>query len=142
MTLKSSRFMFVCYPWKTLIRQSAKARANTDSVRDYIYCCFNKLDIQTFVDVMMDMVGKCLHKDRGYRFRQPVLLFCGVDDKLGNIRKVAAPWTKEDRNITLYMVEHAGHNSNQDQPESVNTLMRNFLNNDQDCKSNLLINTK
>lgn len=141
MTLKSSRFMFACYPWKTLIHQSAKVSANTDSVRDYISSCFNKLDKQTFVDVMMDMVGSCLHEDTGYRFSQPVLLLCGVDDKLGNIKKVAEPWAKEDSNITLYMVEHAGHNSNQDQPGLVNALMYSFLNNNQDCKRNSL-NTK
>lgn len=136
LTLKFSRFIFACYPWRTLIRQSAKASANTNRVRDYIKSCFNNLDKRTFVEVMMDMVGSCLHEDTGYKFRQPVLLLCGVDDKLGNIRKIAEPWAKEDSNITLHMIEHAGHNSNQDQPELVNTLIYNFLNNDQDCKRN------
>jgi pimeloyl-ACP methyl ester carboxylesterase len=126
-TLKFSRFMFACYPWEMLKSQMAKASADTDTVRDYIYSCFNKLDKQTFVDIMMDMVVSCLHEDASYRFRQPVLLLCGVDDNLGNIKKVAGPWAKEDSNITLHMVEYAGHNSNQDQPESVNTLMRSFL---------------
>jgi pimeloyl-ACP methyl ester carboxylesterase len=121
--------MFACYPWKTLKSQVAKVSANTDSVREYIYSCFNKLDKQTFIDIMMDMAGSCLHEDTEYRFRQPVLLLCGVDDKLGNIRKVAEASAKEDSNISLHMVEHAGHNSNQDQPELVNTMMRGFLNN-------------
>lgn len=132
LTLKFARFMFACYPWKMLMRQSATASSNTNSVRDYIYNCFNKLGKQTFVNVMIDMVGSCLHEDTGYRFRHPVLLLCGVDDKLGNIKKVAEPWAKEDSNITLHMVEHAGHNSNQDQPELVNTLIYSFLNNNQD----------
>lgn len=134
--LKSSRFIFNCYPWKTLISQSAKASANTDGVRNYIFNCINKLDKQTFTDVMIDMASSCLHEDTGYRFRQPVLLLCGVDDKLGNIKKVAGPWAKEDSNITLHMVEHAGHNSNQDQPELVNAFMCSFLNNNQNCKIN------
>ncbi len=127
MMLKSSRYIFACYPWEMLKIQMTKASADNESVRNYIYSCFNKLDKQTFVDVMMDMIVSCLHEDSGYRFRQPVLLLCGADDNLGNIKKVAGPWAKEDSNITLYMIENAGHNSNQDRPETVNTLMRSFL---------------
>lgn len=127
--LKSSRYIFACYPWRTLMRQSANASADTESVRDYIYRCFKNLGKKTFVDVMMELAGSCLHEDTEYRIKQPVLLLCGVDDKLGNIKKSAGPWAKEDPNITLHMLEHAGHNSNQDQPESVNSLIRSFINN-------------
>lgn len=129
MMLRSSRFIFACYPWEMLKNIMAKASADIDNVRDYIYKCFCKLDKQTFIDIMMDMIVSCLHEDAGYRFRQPVLLLCGVDDKLGNIKKVAGPWVKEDSNITFYMIEHAGHNSNQDQPELVNKLISGFLSN-------------
>lgn len=125
--MKSSRFLFACYPWKILIRQSAEASSNTDSVRKYISDCFNKMDKRIFVEVMLNMAGICLHEDSAYRFHQPVLLLCGADDRLGNIRKVAAPWAKEDDNCTLHMIEHASHNSNQDNPEQVNRLIAGFL---------------
>ena len=125
--LKTSRFIFACYPWKTLMRQSAEASANSDSVRKYIYGCFEKLSKTGFVDVMMELAGNCLHEDRDYRFRQPVLLLCGADDKLGNIRKSAMPWAEEDKNITFHEIAGAGHNSNQDQPEEVNILINSFL---------------
>ena len=126
-SLKSAKFIFACYLWKTLIRQSAEASANNDSVRSYILDCFNKLSKQTFVEVMLNMIGSCLHDDPSYRFHQPVLLLCGVDDKLGNIRKVAEPWAKEDRNCTFHMIEHASHNSNQDNPTQVNNFIMDFL---------------
>ena len=127
--LKSSRFIFACYPGKMLIRQSAKASADTESVRAYIYHCFKNLGKKAFVEIMMELAGSCLHEDTEYRIKQPVLLLCGVDDNLGNIRKSAEPWAKEDPNITLHMLEHAGHNSNQDRPESVNLLICSFINN-------------
>lgn len=127
LALKSARFLFALYPWKTLIRQSAEASANTESVRKYIFGCFNKLNKKTFVEVMLNMSGSCLHEDAAYRFRQPVLLLCGVDDRLGNIRKVASPWAEEDNNCTLHMVEHASHNSNQDNPVQVNQWIADFL---------------
>ena len=77
---------------------------------------------------MMSMTVDCLHEDTGFRFKQPVLLLYGADDQLGNIRKVAGPWAKDDKNITLHRIEHAGHNSNQDQPELVNHLITCFIN--------------
>jgi len=76
---------------------------------------------------MLNMAGSCLHEDIAYRFHQPVLLLCGVDDKLGNIRKVAEPWAKEDSNCTLHLIEHANHNANQDNPVKVNELITDFL---------------
>jgi pimeloyl-ACP methyl ester carboxylesterase len=126
--LKSSRFMFDCYPEKMLLSQCAKASAVTESVRQYIYQCFKRLGKRGFVDVMMNMIVSCLHEDTGFRFKQPVLLLCGAADQLGNIRKVAGPWAKEDSNISLYMIEQAGHNSNQDQPELANKLIYSFVN--------------
>ena len=127
LALKSARFLFALYPWETLIRQSAEACANTESVQEYIYNCFHQLDKKTFVEVILNMAGSCLHEDTAYRFRQPVLLLCGADDRLGNIRKVAGPWAEEDPNCTLHMVEHASHNSNQDSPEQVNQWIADFL---------------
>lgn len=126
-SLKSARLIFACYPWKILIRQSAGASSNKDGVRSYILDCFNKLNKQTFVEVMLSMIGSCLHYDAEYRFNQPVLLLCGVDDKLGNIRKVAEPWAMEDKNCTLHMIAHASHNSNQDNPAQVNNYIIEFL---------------
>lgn len=125
--LKCSRFLFNCYPWKLLVKQSANSSANNDIVRKYIQGCFEKMDKDTFIDIMMELTG-CLHEDLKFRFKQPALLLCGSDDKLGNIKKVAEPWVKEDSNCTLYMIDNAGHNSNQDNPEMVNRLIHNFLN--------------
>ncbi|MDP4092939.1 MAG: alpha/beta hydrolase [Bacillota bacterium] len=126
-SLKSARFLFNCYPWKSLIKQSANASSNNDSVRKYIQDCFSRLDKNTFVNIMMESAGNCLHEDNTYRFKQPVLLLCGSNDRLGNIRKVARPWAKSDPNVTLYIIQNASHNSNQDQPTVVNELIVNFL---------------
>jgi dTDP-4-amino-4,6-dideoxygalactose transaminase len=79
------------------------------------------------IDIMMELTG-CLHEDPEFMFRQPVLLLCGSDDKLGNIKKIAEPWARGDSNCMLHMIDNAGHNSNQDNPEMVNELICNFLN--------------
>ncbi len=126
--LKSAKPIFACYPEQMLLSQCAKASANTESVRQYIYQCFKRLGKQAFVDVIMNMTVYCLHEDTDFRFKQPVLLLCGADDQLGNIRKVAGPWAKDDSKITLHRIERAGHNSNQDQPEVVNRRIADFIN--------------
>lgn len=124
--LKCSKFIFNCYPWKTLIKQSANASANKDSVKKYIKNCFDRIDKKTFIDISLELTG-CLHEDRNFRFKQPVLLICGSDDKLGNIKKIAEPWVRDDSSCTLHIVENAGHNSNQDNPEMVNRLINDFI---------------
>ncbi|MEG0775351.1 alpha/beta hydrolase [Clostridium sp.] len=125
-SLKSSKFIFNCYPWKMLIKQSADACGNKDSVKSYVKSCFENIDKETFIDIMMEVIG-CLHFDPEFMFKQPVLLLCGEDDKTGNIKKVATPWAKSDSNCKLYFIQNASHNSNQDNPEQVNQFMKDFL---------------
>ena len=124
--LKSTKFMLNAYPWKTLIEQSANACGNKAHVKKYVIDCFERMDKKTFIDIMIE-VTKCLHYDPEFRFKNPVLLLCGSDDKTGNIRTVAEPWAKEDGNCTLHFIEHAGHNANQDEPEVVNQLIIDFV---------------
>lgn len=126
LSLKCSKLMFNCYPWNKLIRHSADACGNKDSVKKYVRECFEKIDKRTFIDIMMELTG-CLHEDTEYMFTQPVLLLCGSDEKLGNIKRVVEPWARVDKNCRLHIIDNAGHNSNQDNPELVNELICNFL---------------
>lgn len=128
-SLAIARPLFFLYPWKTLIKQSAVASANNKSVQEYIESCFDKLGKAAFVNIVMEMAACCLHEDRQFRFAQPVLLLCGEDDRLGNIRKALKTLAHEDKNCTLYFIGNASHNSNQDNPEKVNELIAAFLKN-------------
>lgn len=124
--LKLSRSIFRCYPWETLIHQSADACGNTAAVKEYVRGCFSQMKKADFIEVMMSLMT-CLREEPQYRFPKPVLLLCGVDDRSGNIRRIAAPWAHSDPNCTLHMIENAGHNSNQDNPHAVNRAIREFL---------------
>ena len=84
------------------------------------------MDKATFIDIMGAVTG-CLHEDAAFRFPQPVLLLCGADDNSGNIRASMTAWAQADENRTLFMIEDAGHNANQDQPEAVNQHILDFL---------------
>ena len=126
--MKMSRFIFNCYPWKLLISQSANACGNTEYVKKYVKQCFERIKKKQFVEIMMSLFD-CLHEDEEYRFKLPVLLICGVDDKSGNIKKTMEAHSKIDSNCTLFIVKNAGHNSNQDNPNDVNNIMLGYLEN-------------
>ncbi|HEX2926171.1 MAG TPA: alpha/beta hydrolase [Ruminiclostridium sp.] len=125
--VKLSRLMFCLYPWKSIIRQSADACGNKECVKSYVRECFKGIGKKMFMNVFIELTT-CLHEDTQFRFKQPVLLFCGADDRLGNIRKIAEPWAADDSAIQLHIIKNAGHNSNQDQPETVNHYIEQFLN--------------
>ena len=127
MALKMSGIIFTFYPWKALVGQSARACGNKAHVQDYVRECFEKLEKPEFIDIITQVTG-CLHEDADFKFKQPVLLICGADDKSGNIKKAMKAWANDDPNCTLHMIENAGHNANQDEPEIVNEHVLVFLN--------------
>ncbi|HZK18835.1 MAG TPA: alpha/beta hydrolase [Clostridia bacterium] len=124
--LKLAKPIFYLYPWNTLIKHSANASANKEQVRKYIRECFSAMKKSDVVDIVTSVLD-CLHEDESYRFPEPVLLLCGVDDRLGNIQRIVATWEKDDPNCILKMIDRAGHNSNQDNPEEVNRAISHFL---------------
>ncbi|MCL2230788.1 MAG: alpha/beta hydrolase [Treponema sp.] len=125
-SIKYSRIIFNCYPWKTLIRQSANACGNAEYTKNYVRSCFEKMEKEAFIEIMMSLF-QCLHEDQKYKYNLPVLLICGKNDKAGNIKKSMKIWAKEDDSCRLCMIENAGHNSNQDNPDDVNDRISLFL---------------
>ena len=126
MLLKITPLILNCYPWKMLIHQSADACGNTEYVKNYVEKCYKKIEKKRFIEIMTSLFS-CLHDDSEYRFKQPVLLICGLDDKSGNIRKAMEILSKNDNNCKLCMIKNAGHNSNQDNPEDVNKCISLFI---------------
>lgn len=119
--------MFNCYPWNILINQSARDCSNKDDIREYVKKCYGSIDKRRFIEIMMELTN-CLHEDESFRFKHPVLLICGSDDKLGNVKKALEKYNKDDAHCVLHIINKAGHNSNQDNPEAVNKLIYSMLN--------------
>jgi len=126
LTLRLASFIFAFYPWNTLINQSADACGNKEEVKRYTKECFSQVEKTTFIDIIT-AVTECLHEDAEYRMKQPVLLICGMDDKSGNIKKTMKYWPEADSNCALHLIKNAGHNANQDEPETVNKYISQFI---------------
>jgi pimeloyl-ACP methyl ester carboxylesterase len=126
-SIKMSPIMFRCYPWKTLVSESVKLCGNTEYTRDYARRCLEKTGKKRTIEILMSTLT-CLHEDDSFRFKQPVLLICGVDEKTTNVKEIMPQWVNEDSSYKLCMIENAGHNSNQDNPKDVNKNILAFLN--------------
>lgn len=124
--LKISRPIFKMFPWKMLVDSSANACGNDIYVKEYAAKCLNHTGKEVFIDVMMSLL-LCLREDENYRFKQPVLMLCGEDDKTGNIKKAMPAWAAKDKNCKLFMINNAAHNSNQDNPQLVNEKIKLFI---------------
>ena len=74
----------------------------------------------------MKMLGDVIDSDPACVFRCPVLLLCGREDKAGSALRHNKAWHKRT-GLPLVFIERAGHNSNTDQPETVNRLIEDFL---------------
>ena len=56
----------------------------------------------------------------------PVVLILGDCDRLGKVASYNKSWAEKEH-YPLHIVEGAAHNSNEDNPEEVNTIIRDFL---------------
>ena len=120
--------MYLSIPWKTLVRLGSTGCATT-------------LQGQTLMREMMAGYGKREYCDlaaHGYRALAdaaaegrpyiidcPSLLICGEKDAAGSARDYNKRWAAAE-NLDLHWIAAAGHNSNTDKPDEVNTLIEEF----------------
>ena len=74
------------------------------------------------------ILAEAYEKDLPYEIKCPALLICGEKDKAGSTVRYNKLWHK-NTDIPIEWIKNAGHNSNTDQPETVNKLIENFINN-------------
>jgi pimeloyl-ACP methyl ester carboxylesterase len=72
------------------------------------------------------ILAEAMEKDLPYKIPCPALLICGEKDKAGSCIRYNKAWHK-DTNIPIEWIKNAGHNSNTDKPEIVNSLIENFV---------------
>ena len=73
------------------------------------------------------ILAEAIGSSRPYDIPCPALLLCGECDKAGSTRNYNRRWSAGE-SLPLQWIPSAGHNSNVDQPDIVNTAIENFLN--------------
>jgi pimeloyl-ACP methyl ester carboxylesterase len=118
--------LFHLYPHELLKKQSAQQSTVKPEVRQYLYEAMSQLSKDNFITIMMG-TSLCLHYEPNYTITQPLLLIRGEYEQLGNIKTAMPRWAARDSQSQYVVVPDAGHCSNQDNPQFVNTLLLDFL---------------
>jgi len=103
--LKNMEAIYRIYPWKSLLKSGPKSVSTTDYGRKLMY------------DMMMVYEVKC-----------PQLVICGKEDRAGSCIRYLKAYEK-NTGKSVQWIDKAGHNSNTDQPDIVNRLIDEFLDN-------------
>lgn len=114
------------WPYEHLKRYTAQMTALSPEARAYAYEAMSQVR-KNDVAIIMNAVGRGLHKEPGYRIPVPALLTHGDRDDAGRIRAYAQQWANEQPNARYEIIPNAGHNANQDNPTFLNRLLLDFL---------------
>lgn len=72
------------------------------------------------------ILAEAIEKNLTYEIKCPHLIICGKEDRAGSCIRYLKVYEK-DTNKQIHWIDHAGHNSNTDQPEIINELIDKFV---------------
>lgn len=127
--LKRTEMIYRPYPWQALIKTGAKGCAETDygqSLMREMMTGYTKDEYCALVCHGYRILANAIEADLPYRIDCPALLICGERDAAGSAKSYNRRWAAEE-NLPLEWIAGAGHNSNTDQPEKVNSLIDDFI---------------
>ena len=116
--------MYRAFPWRTLLNSGPKG------------CCETSHGQRQMLEMMQSYTKEeyCRLAGHGYRMLAEAMdcgrsydIPCGEHDKAGSTRNYNRRWSKGE-GLPLQWIPAAGHNSNVDRPDMVNTAIENFLN--------------
>lgn len=120
------------YPWKWLLKSGTNGVATTyygrKLMRDMmtVYSGDQK-HYAKLAGHGFRILAEAIEADLPYLVECPAMLICGTKDHAGSCIRYSKAWHK-NTGIRLEWIEGAGHNSNTDKPEVVNSLIEEFLN--------------
>lgn len=125
---KIAPYFLKWYPWDKLINLAVHLCGVKPETRLYLAQHYYNMGQELFIKVFLEAMT-FVQEDPSYRINKPVLVLCGKKDRLPGIRKAAPKWLKRNKKCKVCMIDNAGHNANQDNPEKVNELLLEFINN-------------
>ena len=129
--LKRMEPVYRHYPWRSLLKSGTRGVATSEYGRKLMH------DIMMVYDGDQEryaklsghgfrMLAEAYEADLPYRIPCPALLICGEKDQAGSTKRYNKAWHKRT-GIPIKWIKGAGHNSNTDEPELVNTIIERFL---------------
>lgn len=126
--LKRTKGMYLSIPWNMLIAWGSRGTAQSEYGRALMrrmMQSYQKTEYCLLADHGYRILAEAVETGKDYRPLCPVLLLCGEKDAAGSARRYNKAWTKRE-GWPLVWVPGAGHNSNTDAPEFVNSQIQSF----------------
>lgn len=126
--LRLARPFMQALPYRWLVELAARSTALRPEVRDYARQAMLQIDERDFFRIWAS-VEQAITRDGlpDHHVTVPLLVMHGDRDRTGTIRRDAPRWRAHEPSMTFVEVPQAGHNANQDDPELVNRVLREFL---------------
>ena len=129
--LKRMEPIYRHYPWKSLLKSGTNGVAVSEYGRKLMreMMLVYEDDQNRYAKVAghgFKILAEAVEKNLPYEIKCPALLICGKQDKAGSCIRYNKAWHK-NTGISLEWIKDAGHNSNTDQPELVNSLIEKLI---------------
>ena len=129
--LKRMEPIYRYYPWKSLLKAGTDGIAVTEYGRKLMreMMLVYDGDQKRYAKVAghgFRILAEAIERNLAYEIKCPALLICGEQDKAGACVRYNKAWHKST-GIPLEWIKDAGHNSNTDQPELVNSLIAKLV---------------
>lgn len=129
--LKRMEPIYRYYPWKSLLKAGTEGVAVTEYGRKLMreMMLVYDGDQERYAKVAghgYRILAEAVERNLAYEIKCPALLICGEQDKAGSCVRYNKAWHKST-GIPLEWIKDAGHNSNTDKPELVNSLITKLV---------------
>lgn len=129
--LKRMEPVYRHYPWKSLLKSGTKGVASSEYGRKLMHDMMMVYDgdqkrYAKLAGHGFRILAEAIEADLPYQILCPALLICGEKDHAGSCIRYSKAWHK-NTGIPLEWIKGAGHNSNTDEPDIVNSLIEKIL---------------
>ena len=129
--LKRVEPVYKYYPWKSLLKTGTNGVAVSEYGRKLMHEMMMTYDgdKERYAKISghgSKILAEAMGANLPYKINCPAHLICGEKDKAGSAKRYNKAWHK-DTGIPLTWIKNAGHNSNTDAPDKVNSLIEEFV---------------
>ena len=131
--LKNMETIYRIYPWKFLLKSGPKSVSTKDYGRKLMYDMMMIYDgdqerYARLAGYGYKIFSEAVEKKLSYEVKCPQLAICGKEDRAGSCIRYLKAYER-NTGKSVQWIDEAGHNSNADQPDIVNRLINEFLDN-------------
>lgn len=131
--LKNMETIYRIYPWKSLLKSGPKSVSTTDYGRKLMYNMMMVYDgdqkrYARLTGYGYKIFSEAVEKKLSYEVKCPQLVICGKEDRAGSCIRYLKAYER-NTGKSVQWIDKAGHNSNTDQPDIVNRMIDEFLDN-------------